>query len=167
MIDNQEKTLVCLRLLRKALFLVRTLKPKVLALLNQANSPAQAGCMGAGISASKVRLSNTCIPRRTAAMRRRSVRSTANRGAISPYQRCLILRGSEKCTCFGYIGLLWAVSSSLHATWFMKSNWSFNFTNGRCWSKLRLLLLAASSREQPNIFVKPNTSAKYNVSIQT
>ena len=67
---DQEKTLVCLRLLRKALFLVRTLKPKVLALLNQANSPA-AGCMGAGISASKVRLSNTCIPRRTAAMRRR------------------------------------------------------------------------------------------------
>ena len=40
--DNQEKTLVCLRLLRKALFLVRTLKPKVLALLNQANSPAAA-----------------------------------------------------------------------------------------------------------------------------
>lgn len=97
-----------------------------------------------------------------------SVRSTANRSAISPYQRCLNLRGSEKCTCFGYIGLLWTVStqsSSLHATWFMKSNWSFNFTNGRCWSKLRLLPLVASNREQPNIFVKPNTSAKYNVSI--
>ena len=110
--DNQEKTLVCLRLLRKALFLVRTLKPIVLALLNQANSPA-AGCMRPGFRlekcASLIHAYRAATPppqRRHAPL---SVRSTANHGAISQYQRCLILRGFEKCTCFGYIGLLWAV----------------------------------------------------------
>ena len=108
----RKKTLVCLRLLRKALFLVRTLKPIVLALLNQANSPA-AGCMRPGFRlekcASLIHAYRAATPppqRRHAPL---SVRSTVNRGAISPYQRCLILRGSEKCTCFGYIGLLWAV----------------------------------------------------------
>ena len=40
-----------MRLLRKALFLVRTLKPKVLALLNQANSPS--GCMRPGFRLEK------------------------------------------------------------------------------------------------------------------
>ena len=93
---DQEKTLVCLRLLRKALFLVRTLKPKVLALLNQANSPAAACGRGFRLQkcASLIHAYRAATPPCAAV----AVRSTANRGAISPYQRCLILRGSEKCT---------------------------------------------------------------------